>query len=147
MEKIISHSNADTTELARQIAMTLRGGEIITLTGELGAGKTAFSKALATALGVDGLVNSPTFAIMKVHKIVDLSRPFLSHFLHIDAYRLKSWSEFQDLGTDEYLARKDTITVIEWPSQVNFPPQKASLKIHIEVLAENKREFTIEKNA
>jgi tRNA threonylcarbamoyladenosine biosynthesis protein TsaE len=100
-----------TERVAAELAHSLRGGEVIALEGELGAGKTAFARGLCVALGAEGQVTSPTFAIMNVYEAP--SRAF--RIVHLDLYRLTSAREVAALGLEEYLGAPDTITLIEWP--------------------------------
>lgn len=85
---------------------------VLALSGELGAGKTAFMQVLAQLLGVDEQVTSPTFTIMKSYNTTDTQFPRL---VHIDAYRVASVDELQVLQFDDLLAQKGTIIGIEWP--------------------------------
>ena len=107
----------DTKKLANKIAGQLRGGEIIGLIGDLGAGKTTFTQYLAKALGVKQTVNSPTFNVIKEYKILN-TKYKIQRFVHIDAYRLHSPQELAALGVEEYFNDKQTVTVIEWVDKV-----------------------------
>lgn len=102
-------SEADTIALAERLAAVLRGGELIVLEGDLGAGKTFFSRALARALGVPPTiaVTSPTFAL--VHEYPEATPPLL----HADLYRLGSVDELEDLGLSERVGTEWTL-VVEW---------------------------------
>ncbi len=112
MEKITKSVN-ETYDVANLIATKLSGGEILLLSGDLGAGKTTFTKGLALALGVDDVITSPTFTIMKEY----YGRLKLYHF---DMYRLESEDEVYELGFEEYLADKDGVAVIEWNKFTSF---------------------------
>ncbi len=112
MEKI-TKSVSETYDVANLIATKLSGGEILLLSGDLGAGKTTFTKGLALALGVDDVITSPTFTIMKEY----YGRLKLYHF---DMYRLESEDEVYELGFEEYLADKDGVAVIEWNKFSSF---------------------------
>ena len=103
-------------KLARDFAGRLKGGEVIGLIGELGAGKTTFIQALARSLGIKEKVNSPTFVLMKIYQVV--SHPSISCLVHVDAYRLNNSGELKNIGLLEYLGRLDTVTVIEWADRV-----------------------------
>nr|WP_276547798.1 tRNA (adenosine(37)-N6)-threonylcarbamoyltransferase complex ATPase subunit type 1 TsaE [Brevibacterium luteolum] len=94
---------------ASLLASRLRAGDVIILTGNLGAGKTALTQFLATALGVTGRVSSPTFVIARAHANPRPDRPPL---VHVDAYRLVDAAEFSDLDL-EY-GHDEAVTVIEW---------------------------------
>jgi len=93
--------------LGRFVAGVLRAGDVVCLTGELGAGKTTFTRGLGAALGVRGTVTSPTFVIARTHKRSD--GPAL---VHVDAYRLGSVGELDDVDVDW----DNGITVVEWGS-------------------------------
>lgn len=94
--------------LGRELAAGLRAGDLLVLTGELGAGKTTFTQGVAAGLGVRGEVTSPTFVIARVHPALD-SGPAL---VHADAYRLGGVAELDDLDLDATL--EDAVTVVEW---------------------------------
>ena len=95
-------------ELGRRVAGALRAGDLVVLTGELGAGKTTFAQGVGTGLGVRGDVTSPTFVISRVHPSGS-SGPGL---VHVDAYRLGGVAELDDLDLDESVA--DSVTLVEW---------------------------------
>lgn len=103
-EKFTVHSLEETIRFAEKLATFLRPPDVVTLEGDLGAGKTAFTQALAKALGVNRVVSSPTFTIVKQY---EGNFPFN----HLDVYRLAGSDE--DLGWDE-LFYGDAISVVEW---------------------------------
>ncbi|OGL73716.1 tRNA (adenosine(37)-N6)-threonylcarbamoyltransferase complex ATPase subunit type 1 TsaE [Candidatus Uhrbacteria bacterium RIFCSPHIGHO2_02_FULL_60_10] len=103
---------------AKEYATTLKGGEIIGLVGELGAGKTAFVQRLAAALRVPRGVRSPTFVLMNVFSIPPRRGSRLHQLCHIDAYRLKDESELRGLGFEDYAGAPDTVTIVEWVDRV-----------------------------
>lgn len=89
---------------------------LVTLSGELGAGKTAFTKAVANALGVSDMVASPTFVLEKVYRLPE-GQAF-KQLVHIDAYRLESGKELSALGFDEIMRDPHTLILLEWPEKV-----------------------------
>jgi tRNA threonylcarbamoyladenosine biosynthesis protein TsaE len=97
-----------TRALARAVASVLRGGDVVVLAGEMGAGKTAFTQGLAAALGVDGPVTSPTFTLVRSYPA-----PSGLTLHHLDIYRLDRLGEVADLALEELIDRR-SITVIEW---------------------------------
>lgn len=107
MKEFISHNIRETNALAASFASRLQGGEVILLEGELGAGKTAFVKGLAKALGVAEVVTSPTFTLLNEYQGTRLK------LFHFDLYRLAE-GEAEELGFDEYYHRKDAVCCIEW---------------------------------
>lgn len=93
------------------------GATLVTLSGELGAGKTAFAKALAKALGVEDVVNSPTFVLEKIYQLGGSTSKF-KRLVHIDAYRLKEGKELAALGFDELMQDAGNLILLEWPEKV-----------------------------
>jgi len=100
---------ADTQALGAALGAVLRHGDLVVLTGPLGAGKTAFTQGIGAGMGVQGSVVSPTFVIARVHPATD---PGGSALVHVDAYRLGSLDEVDDLDLDVDLA--SSVTVVEW---------------------------------
>jgi tRNA threonylcarbamoyladenosine biosynthesis protein TsaE len=97
----------DTRELAASFAPLIKGGDILLLAGELGAGKTCFTQGLGRALGVTEQITSPTFTLMRPYDGSAL------RLLHCDVYRLDHLQEIVDLGINE-LVDEDAVAVIEW---------------------------------
>ena len=110
-----SSSVAETKALAENFAATLKGGEIVCLEGDLGAGKTTFTRYLAAALGAKGAVSSPTFCIVQEHADAKL--------VNMDLYRLSGEDDVLAIGWEDYLDRGYTI-IIEWPERAGslVPP-------------------------
>jgi tRNA threonylcarbamoyladenosine biosynthesis protein TsaE len=111
-----STSEQETFEVAKVFARTLRGGEVILLSGDLGSGKTVFAKGIAAGLGIQKILQSPTFVLMKTYK-VDSNLSNVRTFVHIDIYRLNDAQELVDIGILDYLGRSDTVVAIEWPEK------------------------------
>lgn len=134
MIKFTAKNIEDTDALAARIAEKLKGGEVILLNGNLGAGKTTFTKGLAKALGVDEVVTSPTFTFMKeYHGRLDL--------YHFDMYRVEDEDELYELGLNEYLYMRG-VCVIEWNK---FKDIKNYIRIDIHVCDDGEtREFFID---
>lgn len=122
MKTYVSHSLEETSNFAREWLERLStnssqgGGAIVTgLSGHLGAGKTAFVKALAKHLGITEEITSPTFVIMKIYPT---KNDLWKNLIHIDAYRLESGKEFNILGFDKLATDKNNLIVVEWPENV-----------------------------
>ena len=130
--KFVSHSVNDTYAFAKKVADKLKGGEVIILRGDLGAGKTTFTKGLAKALGVEETVTSPTFTYVKEY----YGRLPLYHF---DMYRVADADEVYELGLEEYFY-KGGVVVVEWNK---FDDVKDPLVIDMKAVGEGVREFEI----
>lgn len=129
---------------ARRFAEALapRGrAALVTLSGELGAGKTAFAKAIARALGVEEIVNSPTFVLEKIYLLPEerafnygSTKPAFKKLVHIDAYRLEKGADLAPLGFDELERDAGNLILLEWPERVAdalpAPAVKISLVSH-----------------
>lgn len=101
-------TSADTQALGERLGRLLRAGDLVVLTGDLGAGKTTLTQGLAAGLGVRGPITSPTFVIARVHPSL-VGGPAL---VHVDAYRLGGEAELDDLDLDTSL--EESVTVVEW---------------------------------
>ena len=99
-------------DLGRELAARLRAGDLVILTGPLGAGKTTLVQGIGAGLNVRGPVTSPTFVIARVHPVLAGSGRSGPSLVHADAYRLGSVSELDDLDLDADLA--SAVTVVEW---------------------------------
>lgn len=124
MKKFIYNTKSPeaTTKLAVKLATLVNPGDVITLEGDLGAGKTTFTKGFAKGLGISRNVNSPTFTIIKEY--TDGRIPLY----HMDVYRLEDSEE--DLGFEEYF-NSDGVTMIEWASMIKdqLPPERLEIEI------------------
>lgn len=127
------YSLEETNSLATSLANTISTPCLITMSGDLGAGKTTFTKALAKALGIKATITSPTFTILKSYE-----EAVTLH--HIDAYRLEGI--VQDLGFEEVF-EEDALCVVEWFDFIEYALPKERLHIHI-ALNEDERIFTLE---
>jgi tRNA threonylcarbamoyladenosine biosynthesis protein TsaE len=115
--KTVTKNSKETVELGKKIAQKLKGGEIIALEGDLGAGKTTLIKGLARGLGIKKTITSPTFLIMRMYRIKN-QESRIKNLVHVDAYRLKNSDELTNIGIEEYLGDKNTVVVIEWADKV-----------------------------
>jgi tRNA threonylcarbamoyladenosine biosynthesis protein TsaE len=109
-ERAVTRSTEETLELARAVGELLRPGDVVSLVGELGAGKTVFARGVARALGVTDLVVSPTFTIVREYE----GRVPL---VHVDVYRIDAVQELHDLGFEE-VVRDDAVTLVEWGDKI-----------------------------
>lgn len=128
----ISRSEEETWKIAIKVASLLQSGDVLTLEGDLGVGKTTFTKGIAKELHIQQTITSPTFTIIKEY---DGKLPLY----HMDAYRLENAEE--DLGFDEYFYGEG-VTVIEWASFIeDFLPEER-LEIEIERISDTERKIS-----
>ena len=132
----ITHSPEDTEKLGAALAQRLKPGAIIAYTGDLGAGKTAFTRGLAKGLGYTQPVTSPTYTI--VNEYLGGRLPLF----HFDMYRLASSDDLWDIGWEDYLERGG-VCAVEWSENVADAMENA-IRISIAKLSDDTREITIE---
>ena len=136
---MIIKSELETEAIAKTFAEQLKTGEVVVLSGELGAGKTFFVKKALANFGITW-VNSPSFAIVNEYKN--------SHkFYHIDFYRIKSVNELLDIGFEDYLNDEDAIIFIEWGNLFSQVLPKKRIEIKIKANSDSSREIIITKYA
>lgn len=133
-----TNSAEETERLGQRLGETLRGGEVVAYLGELGAGKTAFTRGLARGLGISMRVTSPTYTIVNEYTGGRLP------LFHFDMYRLGSSDELFDIGWEDYLARGG-VCAVEWSENVEDALQDAiRITIEKDSLAPDTRHITIE---
>ncbi len=137
MTEFISHSIEDTRKIASDFAKTLHGGEVIAFMGGMGMGKTLFTSALAKALGFEGAVSSPTFAIVNEYRGGKLP------VFHFDMFRIETWEDLDSCGFFDYMEEKG-VMVVEWSENIDSALEDGTIYINIEKLSENGRKITIE---
>lgn len=128
-------SELETRALGLSIGRALKGGEVIAMTGDLGAGKTTITKSIAQGLEVDDYITSPTFTIVNEYE----GRLKLYHF---DVYRITNIEEMYDLGYEEYFD-SGGVTVIEWSNLIEEILPKDRINIEIEYIDEKSRKVSI----
>ena len=119
-----TRSPEETYELGRKIGLQARPGQVYTLTGDLGVGKTVFTKGFAEGLGIDDDITSPTFTIVNEYHSGRIP------FYHFDVYRIGDEDEMFDIGFDEYVDG-DGVCLIEWAELIKgiIPENAVSIKI------------------
>jgi tRNA threonylcarbamoyladenosine biosynthesis protein TsaE len=131
-----SASAAETEALGAELAAALRPGDVVLVSGELGAGKTTFVRGAARALGVDGPITSPTFTIGSRH-------PGRVQVAHLDLFRL------EDIGAEDpallvdYIT-PDTVAFVEWPERVAWSADEPALRVRLEHAGGDRRTVTVE---
>ena len=121
---VTTASAAETEALGERLAAHLTGGEVIAFTGDLGAGKTAFTRGLARGLGITERVTSPTFTIVNEYEGGRLP------LFHFDMYRLTSSDDLYDIGWEDYLARGG-VCAVEWSEIVDDALEEDALQVDI----------------
>lgn len=124
---IESRSEKETYDLGYRIGKQAKAGQVFTLVGDLGVGKTIFTKGLAAGLGVEEAVSSPTFTIVQIYEEGRLP------FYHFDVYRIADVDEMDEVGYEDYIYG-DGVTLIEWANLIK------------EILPDHYTEITIEKD-
>lgn len=134
--EFITHSPMETEQLGQKLGQTLPAGTVIAYRGDLGAGKTAFTRGLARGLGITDPVTSPTYTI--VNEYVSGRLPLF----HFDMYRLHSADDLFDIGWDDYLERGG-ICAVEWSENVTEAMEDA-ITVTIQKIGEESRKITLE---
>ena len=134
--QFITQSPEETERLGEELGKTLRGGEVIAYFGDLGAGKTAFTRGLARGLGISMRVTSPTYTIVNEYTGGRLP------LFHFDMYRLGSSDELFDIGWEDYLLRGG-VCAVEWSENVRDAMEDA-ITVSIEKTDNETRRITIE---
>ena len=136
--QFVTNSEVETEALGVRLADELKAGAVIAFTGDLGAGKTAFTRGLARGLGVGGRVTSPTFTIVNEYEGGRLP------LFHFDMYRLGSSDELFDIGWEDYLNRGG-VCAVEWSENVSDALEEDAISVEIcRGESDNQRIITIE---
>ncbi|MBR3167358.1 MAG: tRNA (adenosine(37)-N6)-threonylcarbamoyltransferase complex ATPase subunit type 1 TsaE [Erysipelotrichaceae bacterium] len=133
MYKIRTNSESETIQLGELLGKHAKKGMVFALKGDLAGGKTTITKGIGKGLGVKGVINSPTFTILKIYKGEEFD------LYHIDAYRLEN--NDYDLGLDENM--EDVLMVIEWPEYYSELPEER-LEIEFTYIDDDTREIRFE---
>lgn len=138
--KYISHNEEETKKIANSLAKLLQKGDIIILSGDLGAGKTKFTEGILSFFGLEDEISSPTFNIVNEYKTNNIN------LYHFDIYRLEDIDEFYEIGGEEYFEKG--ICIIEWGELLNPILPKDYILIKIEPVQNNinSRLFTIQSH-
>lgn len=138
MDRYLSRSEAETLAIATEFAATLRPGDVVALIGDLGAGKTVFTRGVAAALGITGEVTSPTFTLIQEYR-------GLIPLYHMDLYRLNSEREILDIGVEDYFYG-DGICLVEWAEKLGEMFPVDAIRVVIRHVDNRSREITIERS-
>ena len=162
--QITTHSDEETKNFGKKIALDLKGGDVVCLYGELGAGKTTLVKGIAEGLGIKEEITSPTFTLMNVYRVkttdhslqttanpsnnaVVRSPSTVDRLVHIDTYRLKNQQELLAIGAEDYLGQPGIVTIVEWPEKIeNLLLGKKLVKIALEHGEKDERKIEMTNN-
>ncbi|WP_066796109.1 tRNA (adenosine(37)-N6)-threonylcarbamoyltransferase complex ATPase subunit type 1 TsaE [Sphingomonas soli] len=122
--------------LGQRLAALVRPGDVIALSGDLGAGKTSIARGLLAGLGLEGEAPSPSFAIVQPYAPPEVRFPVL----HVDLYRIEHPDEAEELGLDD--ARNDSLLIVEWPERLGESAWFDALWLSLEVTPDGARELT-----
>jgi tRNA threonylcarbamoyladenosine biosynthesis protein TsaE len=136
---LITRSPKETETVGARIARSLKAGDLLALTGDLGAGKTTFTKGIARGLGIAHAeyVNSPSFVLIREYKGKRLD------LFHFDLYRLDNLYDIEYIGPEEYMDR-DGVVVIEWAGKLDSLLPAEYLNISIYIIDDKKRKFVFD---
>lgn len=133
---MILRSPEESLALGRRLAELARPGDVIALSGQLGAGKTSIARGLLAALGLEGEAPSPSYAIVQPYDPPEVRFPVL----HVDLYRLDHPEEAEELGLDD--ARIDSLLIVEWPERLGDAAWHDALWLSLDVAPDGARALT-----
>ena len=140
MENInfISRSEAETEAFGAEVARRLPRGSVVLLDGDLGAGKTVFSRGFARALGIDEPVSSPTYTIVQEYELPEKGRLY-----HLDLYRISDAGAALAFGVDEFLSDPASYALVEWPERISGILPENAVKVTLRHLGDGEREINV----
>jgi tRNA threonylcarbamoyladenosine biosynthesis protein TsaE len=134
-----AHNEAESVALGERLGALLQPGDVIALTGDLGAGKTTLTKGIARGAGVQSEVSSPTFTLIHEHG-------GRTPFYHVDLYRLESEDLIPDIGIEEYIYG-DGVTVIEWSERMASMLPESALRVRLSTVGDTEREIELSSSS
>lgn len=143
-QQVQSLSAVDTLNLGKQLGRILKGGDIICLIGDLGAGKTVLAKGIGEALGIEKPMTSPTFTFMQEYYGFAQGVPI--RLIHMDLYRLKHPEEVEVIGVEDAF-QEDSICLIEWPEIARDYLPEDRLEVWLEGSGEEPRNLTFQSSS
>lgn len=138
MDKLMIKNLDELSNFAKNLAASLRGGAVVALSGDLGAGKTALAQMTAKAWGVKTSVVSPTFTVFKIYSVAGQQ---FRQLCHIDLYRLDDFS--RPHGFEEYIGEPNTACLIEWAEKIKNRLPAGTIWINLEILSDEARLVTV----
>ena len=136
--EIITSSEEETEAVGRELAQSLPPGSSVLLRGNLGAGKTVFSRGFARGLGITEPVSSPTYTIVQEYEL-----PAGGRLYHLDLYRISDVNAALAFGVDEFLDDPSGVSLIEWPDRISGILPENAICVDIEHLSDSQRRLTV----
>ena len=136
--KLLSHSESETEAFAETLAKELPRGRVLTLDGDLGAGKTVFSRGFARGLGITEPVSSPTYTIIQEYPL-----PGGGMLYHLDLYRIAGSASALAFGVDEFLDDPDSLALIEWPERIADIIPGDAIQVRLRHISDTEREISV----
>lgn len=137
--ELVTNSANDTIEFGKSVARAVEKGAVISLVGDLGAGKTTFTKGVARGLGIMDNVTSPTFTILNEYVGEE------KKLYHFDFYRIEDPDELVELGFEDYFPSADGLTIVEWAEKAPSVLPKKFYQISFEKIDDDKRKIVFEE--
>ncbi len=138
-KNFVSASESETEAIGAEIARMCPRGSVILLDGDLGAGKTVFTRGFARALGIDEPVSSPTYTIVQEYDLPERGRLY-----HLDLYRISGVQAALAFGVDEFLNDPSSYALVEWPERISGIIPGNAIKIRLKHTGESQREISVE---
>ncbi len=143
----ITKNSEETEKLGEEFAKNLKPQDIVFLIGELGSGKTTFTKGVAKGLGIESRVTSPTFVLMRTHRVSNQKsvnrNQKIKTMYHLDLYRLQTEKQSLDIGLSDIFEDPTGVTFIEWPEVGQNIVNKKVWKVTFDCLENDERKITI----
>lgn len=139
MQHYISNNEIETEAIGAEVARNCPRGSVVILDGDLGAGKTVFSRGFARALGIDEPVSSPTYTIVQEYELPEKGRLY-----HLDLYRISGVSAALAFGVDEFLNDPSSYALVEWPERIEGIIPENAVKVTLKHAGNDKREISVE---
>lgn len=141
-EHFTTRSFEETQKLGERFAQKLRLGDVVCLYGELGSGKTTFVKGIAKGLGIQSRIISPTFVLIRQHKIRSKYKVLrIKYLYHVDLYRIDNGENTKDLGLEDLFEDESAIVVIEWAHKLGNLMPKQRWNVQFEFEGESRRKI------
>ncbi|PLX28455.1 tRNA (adenosine(37)-N6)-threonylcarbamoyltransferase complex ATPase subunit type 1 TsaE [Candidatus Parcubacteria bacterium] len=143
----ITKNSDETRIIGKNLSTQLKGGDIVLLHGDLGAGKTTLTKGIVEGFGIDpNDVVSPTFTLMQEYQVDKSASEQVSKLVHIDTYRLEDEEQLREIGVEDYLGEKNTVCLIEWPEKIEgLLKDRKTINILIRHSENDKRKIKIKE--